>query len=74
MHTSEWSQDYLIRKEVYITNNTVYVVRSDGYRLGLESDTGIVNAQWVGDAIVITYRGGQRVRYYGQYGSQRENI
>lgn len=74
MHSSEWSRDFIIRKEVYIRNNTVYVVRADGSELGLASDTGIVDAQWVGDAVVLTYRGGQRLRYYGQYGSQRESI
>lgn len=75
MHTSEWSQDYLIRKEAYVTpNHEVIVVRADGYRHGLGSDAGIVDASWIGDAVVITFRSGQRLRYYGPYGSQREYI
>ena len=75
MHSTEWSQDYLIRKEAYVDNNhQVIVVRADGYRHGLGSDAAIVDACWMGDAVVITYRSGRRVRYYGPYGHQRESL
>lgn len=75
MHTSEWPQEYLIRKEAYVDNNhQVIVVAADGYRKGLGTDSSIVDACWVGDAVVITYSFGRRVRCYGPYGSQREEL
>ena len=74
MRNSEWPREYLETKEVFIKNNTVYVRSSRGTTTGLVSDSSIVNAQWVNDAVVVTYRNGQRVRYFGPYGSQRETL
>lgn len=75
MHASEWSQDYLSRKEVYIDGgNQVVVVGLNGAKCYLGSDSGIIDASWVGEAVVVTFRSGMRIRYYGPYGSQRENI
>jgi hypothetical protein len=74
MRNSEWPREYLETKEVFIKNNMVYVRSSRGTTTGLVSDSSIVNAQWVNDAVVVTYRNGQRVRYFGPYGSQRETL
>lgn len=74
MRNSEWPREYLEVKQVEIRNNTVYVRSSRGNYTGLASDTAIVDAEWINDAVVITYRNGNRVRYYGPYGSQREQL
>ena len=74
MRNSEWPREYLETKEVFVKNNMVYVRSSRGTTTGLVSDSSIVNAQWVNDAVVVTYRNGQRVRYFGPYGSQRETL
>ena len=47
---------------------------SRGAVTGLVADTAIVDAQWINDAVVVTYRNGNRVRYFGPYGSQREQL
>ena len=75
MHTSEWSQDYLIRKEVYVdSGHQVVVVSANGSKHYLGADASIIDASWVGDAVVITFRSGRKVRYYGPYGWQREEL
>ena len=38
---------------------------SRGAVTGLVADTAIVDAQWVNDAVIVTYRNGNKVRYYG---------
>ena len=65
MHTSEWPSEYLGRKEAYLES---------GYKLCLAQDSGITDVRWSGDAVIITYRNGTRMRYYGPYGSQRESL
>jgi len=72
MRNSEWPIEYLELKQVEIKNNTVYVRSSRGAVTGLASDTAIVDAQWINDAVVITYRNGTRVRYYSPY--MRESL
>lgn len=74
MHSTEWPEEYLIRKEVYIHDKSVYVVAANGYPHCLAYDGGIVDARWMGDAVVITYENGCRTRYFGPYGSQRESL
>ena len=74
MHSTEWPEEYLIRKEVYIRDKSVYVVAANGYSHCLAFDGGIVDACWMGDAVVITYENGSRLRYFGPYGSQRESL
>ena len=74
MRNSEWPREYLDTKDVFIWNNTVYVKSSRGATTALASDTAIVDAQWVNDAVIISYSNGRSVRYYGPYGSQRESI
>lgn len=75
MHSTEWPEEYLIRKEAYVDqNHQVVVVSANGSKHYLGSDASIIDACWMGDAVVITYRSGQRLRYYGPYGSQREYI
>jgi len=74
MRKSEWPREYLEAKQVEIRNNTVYVKSSRGNSTGIAADTSITDAQWVNDAVVITYRNGNRVRYFGPYGSQREQL
>lgn len=74
MRNSEWPREYLELKHVEIRNNIVYVKSSRGAFTGLVADAGVVDAQWVNDAVVVTYRNGTRVRYYGPYGSQRETL
>ena len=72
MRNSEWPRQYLETKEVFIKNNTVYVRSSRGATTGLVCDTSIIDARWVNDAVVVTYKNGQRVRYFGP--SQRETL
>lgn len=74
MRNSEWPREYLELKQVEIRNNTVYVKSSRGGVTGLASDTAIVDAEWINDAVVITYRNGNRFRYFGPYGAQREQL
>ena len=74
MRNSEWPREYLETKEVFIKNNTVYVRSSRGATTGLACDASIIDARWVNDAVVVTYRNGNRVRYYGPYGSNRETL
>ena len=72
MRNSEWPQEYLDLKQVEIRNNEVRVKSSRGFYKGLACDTAIVDAQWINDAVVITYRNGTRVRYYSPY--MRESL
>ena len=75
MHASEWPAEYRNRKEAYLESGyKAIVVSTSGYKLCLAQDTGISSVSWAGDAVVISYRNGTRIRYYGPYGSQRENI
>ena len=74
MRNSEWPREYLETKEVFIKNNMVYVRSSRGATTGLVCDSSIVDAQWVNDAVVVYYKNGCKVRYFGPYGSQRESI
>lgn len=74
MRPSEWPREYTELQHVEIRNNMVYVKSSRGACLGLVGDTGIVDAKWIADAVIVYYRNGVRVRYYGPYGSQREQI
>lgn len=74
---SEWPEEFLIRKEVILDYNssTLYVCSATGYKLGLISGIGgIEDAKWVGDAVIVYWKNGMRTRYYGPYGSQRENV
>lgn len=73
-HPSEWSREFLDRQEVVIRNSTVYVVDCNGYQKSIWSDSGIVDAQWIGGAVVITFQNGHRARVYGpDSGRQRED-
>ncbi|MCQ2360291.1 MAG: hypothetical protein MJ009_02270 [Paludibacteraceae bacterium] len=72
MHASEWPREFLVRQEVEIRNNTVYVKDERGYEQSLADDSGIVDAKWVANAVIITYKNGTKTRYWGPYGSQRE--
>ena len=74
MRPSEWPREYAELQHVEIRNNMVYVKSSRGGSLGLVCDAAIVDAKWVGGAVIVQYRNGVRVRYYGPYGSQREQI
>lgn len=74
MRNSEWPREFLELKQVEIRNNTVYVKSSRGATINLVSDTSLVDVQWVYDAVVVSYKNGQRVRYFGPNGSQRESI
>lgn len=75
MHSSEWPAEYLSRKEAYLDSGyKAIVVSSSGYKLCLAQDSSINDVRWSGDAVVVSYRNGTRIRYYGPYGSQRENI
>lgn len=75
MHTSEWSSEYLSRKEAYLESGyKAVVVSNSGYKLCLVQDSGISDVRWMGDAVVVSFRNGTRMRYYGPYGSQRESL
>ena len=75
MHASEWSSEFLSRKEAYVdSGHQVVVVGESGRKCYLGSDSSIVDARWVGDAVVVYYSHGMKVRYYGPYSYQRENI
>lgn len=67
MTPSQWPQEFLEKKEVYINNNHVVVVDSRGYHLGIWCDAGIVDAQWVADAVIVTFRDGRRWRVFSPY-------
>jgi len=72
MYESEWPREFIERQEVFIRNNTVYVVDSRGYQKSLWSDSGIVDAEWKANAVVITFRDGRRFRVYDQYGRSHQ--
>jgi len=75
MHSTEWTEEYLIRKEAYLdSNHQAIVVSASGYKHSLGSDGGWIDVRWMGDAVVITTSSGMKIRYYGPYGSQREYI
>lgn len=74
MHTSEWPREFSENQHVVLDGYTVKVFSSRGHSYNLISDTGIVDARWIGDAVVVTFRNGNRVRFYGPYGNQYESI
>ena len=72
MHKSEWPKEYLDRHEVVVRNDTVYVKSINGGEMSLASNSGI-KGYLSGDVVIVEYPNGTRLRYYGPYGSQREN-
>ena len=74
MHTSEWPREFSEYQYVVVDGYTVKVFSSRGQSYNLLSDAGVVNAMWAGDAVIVTFRNGRRVRYYGPYGNQYEEV
>ena len=74
MHTSEWPREFSENQHVVLDGYTVKVFSSRGQSYNLISDAGIVDARWIGDAVIVTFRNGNRVRFYGPYGNQYESI
>ena len=74
MHASEWSREFSENQHVVLDGYTVKVFSSRGQSYNLISDAGIVDARWIGDAVIVTFRNGSRVRFYGPYGNQYESI
>lgn len=74
MHTSEWPREFSENQYVVVDGYTVKVFSSRGQSYNLISDASIVDAIWVGGAVIVTFRNGRRVRFYGPYGNQYENI
>ena len=69
------SEDYQVtRRMERFDGYTVKVFSSRGQSYNLISDAGIVDARWIGDAVIVTFRNGSRVRFYGPYGNQYESI
>lgn len=74
MHASEWPREFSENQYVVVDGYTVKVFSSRGQSYNLISDASIVDAIWVGGAVIVTFRNGRRVRFYGPYGNQYENI
>ena len=74
MSKTEWPIEFLERREVELRGNSVYVIDNRGYGKLLSTNSSIVDARWIGDAVVITYANGSRTRHFGPYDSQRENF
>lgn len=65
MTPSQWPREFLERQEVYIdSNHHVVVVDSRGYHQNIWQDAGIVDAQWVANAVIVTFRDGRRFRVF----------
>ena len=74
MHASEWPREFSENQHVVLDGYTVKVFSSRGQSYNLISDAGTVDARWIGDAVIVTFRNGNRVRFYGPYGNQYESI
>ena len=74
MHNSEWPREFSENQHVVLDGYTVKVFSSRGQSYNLISDAGIVDARWIGDAVIVTFRNGSRVRFYGPYVNQYESI
>ena len=74
MHASEWPREFSENQHVVLDGYTVKVFSSRGQSYNLISDAGIVDARWIGDAVIVTFRNGSRVRFYGPGGNQYESI
>ena len=74
MHISKWPREFSENQHVVLDGYTVKVFSSRGQSYNLVSDAGIVSAAWVSGAVIVTFRNGNRIRYYGPYGNQYESI
>jgi hypothetical protein len=74
MHASEWPREFSENQHVVLDGYTVKVFSSRGQSYNLISDAGIVDARWIGDVVIVTFRNGNRVRFYGPYGNQYESV
>lgn len=74
MHASEWPREFSENQHVVVEGCTVKVFSSRGQSYNLISDASIVDARWIGDAVIVTFRNGRRLRFFGPYGNQYENI
>ncbi|MBO7458670.1 MAG: hypothetical protein J6T80_05390 [Paludibacteraceae bacterium] len=74
MHTSEWPREFSEYQYVVVDGYTVKVFSSRGQSYNLISDASIVDAMWAGGAVIVSFRNGRRVRFYGPYGNQYEDM
>ena len=74
MHTSEWPREFSENQHVVLEGYRVRVFSSRGHSYDLISDASIVDARWIGDAVIVTFRNVRRLRFFGPYGNQYESI
>ena len=74
MHASEWPREFSEYQYVALDGCTVKVFSSRGQSYNLISDASIVDAMWAGGAVIVTFRNGRRVRFFGPYGNQYEDF
>lgn len=74
MHTSEWPREFSENQHVVLEGYRVRVFSSRGHSYDLISDASIVDAIWIGDAVIVTFRNGRRLRFFGPDGNQYESI
>lgn len=74
MHTSEWPREFSENQHVVLEGYRVRVFSSRGHSYDLISDASIVDARWIGDAVIVTFRNGRRLRFFSPDGNQYESI